>query len=444
MIPSSCCEPLRKYLVSKVAERSSLIIKIPLNILFLTQVLPYPLSGGAKVRAYYMFRYLAQQHEVTLVSFTRSDDTPEHLKHLRKYCKQVHTVPMQRSRIKNVIALVESFVTGRPAVVIRDRISGMRRLLRELVTKERYDVIHADQTSMAEYALFARSQANEFQMPKILLDEHNALHHVVHRQAEYESGYSRWLYNREADLLATYERYLLRHFDQILTVTEEDKATLLKLFSETEQARIAQKMSIVPICIDPDESALVNRATERLQIVHLGTMFWPPNIEAVQWFTRHVLPLVIEQVPDVRFVIAGKDPPVSIRNLADQKSQIGDHVDVVGFVRDPEKLIAASKVFVVPVQAGGGMRVKILDAWAWGIPIVSTTIGAEGIKIVPGENILIADDAYGFAEIVVKLILNKELSARLISGGRRWVEQHYSWQSTYKAIDMVYQELVEC
>jgi glycosyltransferase involved in cell wall biosynthesis len=89
------------------------------------------------------------------------------------------------------------------------------------------------------------------------------------------------------------------------------------------------------------------------------------------------------------------------------------------------------------------MRVKILDAWAWGIPIVSTTIGAEGIKIVPGENILIADDARDFAESVVKVILQKELSARLISGGRRWVEQHYNWKSTYGAIDLVYKELVD-
>jgi glycosyltransferase involved in cell wall biosynthesis len=395
------------------------------------------------VRAYYVLRSLARQHEVTLVSFTRSDDKPEDLKHLRAYCKHVHTVPMHRNRIKDVIALVESFVTGRPAVVIRDRISGMRRLLKDLVRNERFVVIHADQTSMAEYALFAQSQANELHMPKIILDEHNALHHLVLRQAEYESGYTRWLYQREADVLATYERNLLRYFDHILTVTEEDKVILLKLFSEQEEARIAQKMSVVPICIDSDETALVNRASGGPQIVHLGTMFWPPNIEAVQWFTRHVLPLIIKRIPNVHFVIAGKDPPASIKNMADKKSELGDWIDVVGFVRDPDNLIATSQVFVVPVQAGGGMRVKILDAWAWGIPIVSTTIGAEGIKIVPGENILIADDARDFAESVVKVILQKELSARLISGGRRWVEQHYNWKSTYGAIDLVYKELVD-
>jgi len=395
------------------------------------------------VRAYYVLRSLARQHEVTLVSFTRSDDKPEDLKHLRAYCKQVHTVPMQRNRIKDVIALVESFVTARPAVVIRDRISGMRRLLKDLVRNERFVVIHADQTSMAEYALFAQSQANELHMPKIILDEHNALHHLVLRQAEYESGYTRWLYQREADLLATYERNLLRYFDHILTVTEEDKVILLKLFSEQEEAQIAQKMSVVPICIDSDETALVNRVSGGPQIVHLGTMFWPPNIEAVQWFTRHVLPLIIKRIPNVHFVIVGKDPPAPIKNMADKNSEFGDWIDVVGFVRDPDNLIATSQVFVVPVQAGGGMRVKILDAWAWGIPIVSTTIGAEGIKIVPGENILIADDARDFAESVVKVILQKELSARLISGGRRWVEQHYNWKSTYGAIDQVYKELVD-
>ncbi|HUS94199.1 MAG TPA: glycosyltransferase family 4 protein [Patescibacteria group bacterium] len=413
-----------------------------MKILFLTQVLPYPLFGGAKVRAYYVLRYLAREHDITLVSFIRSDDQPEDLEHLREYCEQVHTIPIGRNRLKDILALIESFITGQPAVVIRDRISGMRRLLKDLVLNEQYDVIHADQTSMAEYALFAQSQADKIQLPKILLDEHNALHHVVQRQAEYEAGYSRWLYNREAGLLAKYERKLLRYFDHILTVTEEDRETLLKLFTDDEGSRIAQRMSVVPICIDTEAAAVVNQAGERPQVVHLGTMFWPPNIEAVQWFTKEVLPLVIGQVPHVRFVIAGKDPPASVRNLAGNKSEYGDWVDVLGFVREPDKLIAASQVFVVPVQAGGGMRVKILDAWSWGIPVISTTIGAEGIRIVPGKNILIADDPNEFAALVVRALLDKELAARLVSEGRGWVSQHYNWQSTYKAVDEVYRQLV--
>ncbi len=394
------------------------------------------------MRAYFMLRYLAREHDITLVSFIRTDDRPEDLEHLREYCKQVHTIPLRRNHLKDVLALIESFITGRPAVIIRDRVARMRRLLEELVLNGRYDVIHADQTSMAEYALFAQSQANKIQLPKILLDEHNALHHVVQRQAEYETGYSRWLYYREARLLANYERKLLRYFDHILTVTEEDKETLLKLFPDDEGSLIAQRMSVVPICIDTESAAVEIQAGERPQIVHLGTMFWPPNVEAVQWFAKEVLPLVIEQVPHVRFVIAGKDPPPSIKNLAGHKSEYGDRVDVLGFVREPDKLIAASQVFVVPIQAGGGMRVKILDAWSWGIPVVSTSIGAEGIRIIPGKNILIADDRNEFSELVVKALLDKELAAKLVSEGRGWVNKHYNWRSTYKAVDEVYRQLV--
>ena len=110
---------------------------------------------------------------------------------------------------------------------------------------------------------------------------------------------------------------------------------------------------------------------------------------------------------------------------------------------DPTPYLADSAVFVVPLRAGGGMRVKILDAWAGGIPIVSTTIGCEGINVTPGENILIADEPGDFAEAVIRVIRDEALARRLAENGRRHVETHYDWRRTYASFDRVYRQLMQ-
>ncbi|MGD8856864.1 MAG: glycosyl transferase family 1, partial [Chloroflexota bacterium] len=140
-----------------------------MKILFLTQVLPYPLTSGAKIRAYYALRHLSERHEITLVSFVRPDDEEAAVAHLASFCRAVHTVPMRRSPLKNVTSLVESAVGGRPAVILRDRLPSMERLLTGLVAQGGYDAVHADQTSMAQYALFARSAAPAGARPAAIL-----------------------------------------------------------------------------------------------------------------------------------------------------------------------------------------------------------------------------------------------------------------------------------
>lgn len=415
-----------------------------MRVLFLTQVLPYPLVGGAKIRAYYMLRQLAQSHEVTLVSFTREDDRPQDVDHLRRFCAAVHTVPMTRSRVQDGRALVESALTGRPLVIARDRLAAMETVLRDLVTAAPFDVVHADQTAMAQYALYARGQQQQrgHAAPRIVLDQHNALYLLVQRQARYERGRVRQaVWRREARLLARYEADLCRRFDHVLTVTQEDRAALLKLLPPGEAAAQAGKITVLPICVDPEARPPLPRDDDAPRILHLGTMFWPPNVEGVLWFVENVLPLVVRRVPEARFTIAGKNPPPEVRALAAPGAPLAGHVDVTGFVADADPLIARSRVFVVPLRAGGGMRVKIIDAWQWGIPLVSTTLGAEGIVSEPGENILLADTPDAFAAAVSAVLTNDDLARRLRTNGRSWVESHYNWRTVYPQLNRIYDAL---
>jgi glycosyltransferase involved in cell wall biosynthesis len=408
---------------------------LPLRILFLTQVLPYPLTSGAKIRAYYALRHLAQRHAITLVSFVRPDDQEDAVAHLAAYCEAVHTVPMTRSSLKNVTSLLESAVSGRPAIIVRDRLPAMERLLARLVIQGHYDAVHADQTSMAQYALFARSTAPAAARPAAVLDQHNALYLLVARQSTYESWPWRLLWRREARALAAYERGLVREFDQVLTVTEEDKAALLALCQEGERPGLAARITPIPICVDPSSQPPLAREAGGQQIIHLGTMFWPPNIEGVLWFAEQVLPLVRQEVPRARFVVAGMRPPAEVQALAEDQ---GDRIEVTGFVADPRPLLAQSQVFIVPVRAGGGMRVKIVDAWLWGLPIVSTTIGAEGLQVRDGKNLLLADEPQAFARAVVRLLREPGLGEAMGRAGRQWVEAHYDYRRVYGQFDEVY------
>lgn len=408
------------------------------QILFLTQVMPYPLDAGPKVRQYHMLRHLAKDHQVTLVAFTRADDPPEALEHLRGICSAVHTVPMHRSLWRNIRAAAKGLLTGLPVIVTRDEAGEMTTTLRQLTGKVAFDLVHADQLSMASWGELA-ARMRKHHRPRTLLDEHNAVYLLVRRMAETESNhFRRAAMAREARAFARYEADMCRSFDALLTVTEEDRQHLLSLFPPGEQEQLEKKFTVVPICVDPEQVApIVHHNGEAPTILHLGTMFWPPNVNGVLWFAQHVLPLIHDQVPEARFVVMGKNPPAEVQSLASDP-----RIQVTGYVDDPAPYLALADVFIVPLHAGGGMRVKILDAWLWELPIVSTPIGAEGIEVQDGSNILIANDAPAFARATLRLLTDPILNEQVRIEGRSWVQAKYAWQTAYQRVNQVYADLL--
>jgi len=412
------------------------------QILFLTQVLPYPLDAGPKVRAYHMLRHLSARHEVTLASFVRGDDTAAAVEHLRNICAAVHTVPIRRSTWRNLRAGIKGIATGLPVVIARDEMAEMAETLRRLAHETPFDVVHADQLSMAGYGQMTvrfSSPPSGPRRPRALLDEHNAVYVLAERIAEGETHLARHaLAAREAAAFARYEAAMCRAYDAILTVTAEDRDRLLMLCPPEGRAVQAQKFATIPICVDPQQTLAVrHQPAAAPTILHLGTMFWPPNVAGVLWFAREALPLIHRELPEVRFVVVGKNPPAEVRALtADSR------VEVIGYVADPEPYLAAADAFVVPLHAAAGMRVKIVDGWLWGLPIVATPIGAEGIEVRDGENILIAGDAAAFAAAVLRLLNDPPLNDRLRAAGRAWVEAKYAWQVAYQQVDDVYSRLL--
>ncbi len=191
-----------------------------MKILFLTQVLPYPLDAGPKVRNYYVLRHLAQQHEVTLVSFIRSDKEKQHLAHLNRFCHEVHLVPIYRSRTRDAFHLAHSLVNGEPFLIARDSIGQMHGTVQRLVRENHFDVVHADQLAMAQYVVNTNGA-------KKVLDEHNAVWTLVRRLWQNETSAARKLVlGLEWRKMYKYETATCRRFDHVFTVTDEDKQLL--------------------------------------------------------------------------------------------------------------------------------------------------------------------------------------------------------------------------
>jgi polysaccharide biosynthesis protein PslH len=403
-----------------------------MRILFLSQVLPYPVDAGPKARSYHVLRHLAQKHSVTLVCFVRNTDTPAAVAHLREFCHAVHTVPLVRSRVKDSLFLLKSLVAGRPFIIERDWVAAMAQQLDGLVRDGApYDAIHADQLWMAPYALWVRKQSNGAR-PRTVLDQHNAVFMIPQRMAESEPNLlKRALLQLEARKLADFEVKTCHQFDHVTWVTAEDYAAVQ---AQAHPPATIPNDGVIPICGSPEEVAPIQVQPGAQRLTFLGGLHYPPNAQGVLWFAREVFPHILTQHPHAVLTVLGKQPPAALNAVGIPPANL----TVTGYVDDPAPYLAETAVFIVPLLAGGGMRVKIIDGWTWGLPIVSTSIGAEGIAVQPGENILIADTPSAFAQAVLELLQNPVAAKRLAQSGRAWALQCYNWRTTYTKWDQIY------
>ncbi|MEI7554288.1 glycosyltransferase family 4 protein [Candidatus Chlorohelix sp.] len=389
------------------------------SLLLLTQVLPYPPDAGPKIKTYNLIRYLASSFDIVLVSFIRSDNTPSHVDELLKYCCEVYTVPMQRTRLRDVAALLLSLLSGQPFLMVRDRSRPMNKLLQGLVATNKFVAIHADQLNMAQFAL-------SLPVSKRVLDEHNAVWAIADRlRRGQKNPLKRLLLKLEAHKLRRYEQKTCRRFDVVLAVSREDALSL------------GVPCQVIPIGIDAEGVEPLKISSASCNLVSLGTMFYPPNIEAALWFGREVFPLIRRKCSKATYTIIGARPPAEIYQMAAQQPGIR----VVGYVEDLRPELERCSGLIVPLLSGGGMRVKILDALALGLPIVSTTVGAEGVQLEHDKNALLADTPAAFAAACLRL-LDGDLAQRLSEAGRKLALEEYDFRVAYKPLDELYSELI--
>ena len=394
-----------------------------MRLLLLTQVLPYPPDSGPKDKTLNTLKYLSANFEVTLVSFVRGDQS-EHVDYLRKYCKEIYTVPMKRNFVLDGISLGASVLKDQAWMMVRDHRRAMYELITNLDRQNHFELVYADQLNMAQYA-------QNLNGARKILDEHNALWLLYQRLWKtMPPGPKKWILARDWRLLKRYEGKICDEFDVVLAVSDEDRQALQEAIGHDAPIKV------IPITVDIDELKPVKRKPVGNHILYVGTLFWPPNVDGILWFIREVFPLIRQRMPDVQFDIIGARPPREIINY----SSAENHINVTGYVKDLTPYLQQSRLMVVPLRAGGGMRVKILNNLAQAIPVVTTSIGCEGIAVEHGKHLLIADSPQDFAEAVIALMESPQKAQELGENGRNLILERYDFRVAFSNLADILQK----
>lgn len=402
--------------------------KQQMRILVLTMLVAYPADAGPKIKTLQVLRHLTAQHQVVYCTFVRSIKEIQDAEKLREICCRVLTVPFKRSHVGDIRSLIESLAVGDSFLLRRNDRSAMQSMVRELLYEEHIDVLHVDQLNMMRFVPPDWSGT-------IILDEHNAVWQLVERlQKGSRNPITRWLLGREARFIRKFEGMACRRSQVVLAVSEHDKRALQEVAGESVPIKV------VPITIDT-ESSKATWAARNPQSNHLltiGTMSWLPNSEGVIWWLRKGYEKLNAIYPDLTYDIVGSRPPRTLQVLARRYKGVNLH----GYVADVIPFWTSATALVVPILSGGGVRVKILEAMAMGVPVISTTIGCEGLAVRNGEHLLVADTPEAFVGACVALLQDKELAHRLTQNARQLVLEHYDARVALRVLDDVYERVL--
>jgi len=402
------------------------------KIIFLAHLLPWPLEGGGQIKSYHTLRLLSTIADIRLVAFVRRTLDAEAdacNASLQELCRAgIRPVLLPRGRAHDAVAALGAWATRSSFIVSRDAAPAMHAAVQEEMAAGPYMALHVDHLQMAQFV------PKEIGGARVVLDCHNVEHLLVRRLTETTGanpllrGYAA----REWQRLRDYEQQAVHRADLTLTVSAADAASLRALAPDR-----ADTIVTIPIGVDTDYFRPTPRVTASKSLLFVGTLYWPPNVDSLRYFCREILPRIQERIPDVRLKIVGVRPIAAVRALAADPS-----VTVVGHVPDIRPFTLDCGAFVVPLRWGSGMRVKILNAMAMGLPVVSTTVGAEGIGVTDGEDILLADDPAAFADAVVRVLMDRALRERLGTVARRRMETRYAWDVIGPRLLSAYDEYV--
>lgn len=385
------------------------------SILVISPTFPYPLVSGGKLRIFHILRQLAKQYTVTLLTLAeQGDDTPGSRQALG-FLEELIAVPIDQSKtsqISRIIANAHRYLLGEPAVNIVKRSAGMEREIGKILSRKRFAAVQIEYSQYMQYLPLVRS----FNIPCLVV-AHDVSHVSLMRNAGVASGVRRLFWAREAKCMSAFEQAMWPRVDRIIAMSETDRDYILSLLPDA-------KADVVPNGVDISDYRASRDKYEVPTITFVGWMRHHPNLDAVSWFFREIWPIIRESHETVRFDVIGKGLPEGIG----QDMKKDGRVRYLGFIEDIRSAVGKSWISVVPLRIGSGTRLKILESMALGTPVVSTTIGTEGIQATDGKDILIADTPDAFATQVLGLLEDEARRKKLAAAGRMLVEDKYGWE----------------
>jgi polysaccharide biosynthesis protein PslH len=371
----------------------------------------WPPTAGGRIRSVETLSWLARRHEVTVLTTHGAADDHEALARRLPADARVISIPFAAPRVGSAsfaLALAASWTSRLPVDLWKWRSAAVRDRARALIDRG-VDVCVAD--FLVSCANVPRSRV------PLVLFEHNVEHQIWQRIAALERRpWRRGPLEIEARKMRSAERRACEAADIVVAVSEEDRARLAALAP-------ASRCVATPTGVDTDYFRPGPRHEVQNRLVFTGSMDWFPNEDAIVFFGEHVLPRIRAELPDVTVTVVGRNPGARLRACAERSG-----IALTGTVDDVRPFVDEAAVYIVPLRAGGGTRLKIFEALAMGKAVVSTTVGAEGLAVTPGRDVAIADQPDEFARAVIALLRDPDQRRALGRAGRQLVQSRYSWE----------------
>jgi glycosyltransferase involved in cell wall biosynthesis len=398
------------------------------TVLWLTYGLPWPTDRGGSIRYFNLIRQVAARYRVLLFAMLESADEARHLPKLAPFCERVEWAVMRAgSEIERARDLLGHLLRGRPLVTWPYCSRSLETKLRDLVSTGTIHILQIEHSFLAPF----RDAVPDGSPCRTILSFHNFGENQYRSMLRMHSGAVAKLgLFVKAVLMRGWEARLAARFDRCLVVSEIEAQRLRAVAADTA-------VSLVPNGVDTAALRPLPEAAAGKRLIFVGHLRYPPNIDAVRFLARHILPALRTRIPEARLTVVGEGAPRALREFAGRAD-----IDLVGRASCPLPYYQDAHVAVVPLRAGGGTRLKILEAMALGRPVVSTPLGCEGLAVEDGKHLLIAHDVEGFAAAVARLLTDRPLAARLSREARALVERDYDWTSIADRLLGVYDDLL--
>lgn len=397
-----------------------------MKILFVQNRILFPVNTGGRIRTLNVLRHLAQWHEITYLCNVEPGDE-EQLDQMRQLGLTLETCHWQGTKPdqwKFYWGLATNCCSSLPFSVSKDNNPLLRKRAEQLTTDSAFDVVICDFVQMAPATVGLPCQAS-------ILFQHNVEAQILQRHAEHDRG---WLRRRvmsaQEKKMRRFEQQAGRQFDAVIAVSEEDRSTFNNQYGW-------ENVEVIDTAVNVDYFEPQAQAIDNHNVAFVASLDWLPNQEGAVWFAREVWPLILAENPEARFSLVGRNPSRKVESLAAEQG-----VEVLGTVPDVRPYLAKAAVVVVPLLVGGGTRIKIFEAMAMGKAIVSTTIGAEGLKVTSGKHILLADSASDFASATNQLLADSDQRRQLGETAHQLVKKNFSSESVARQFERICRQVV--
>lgn len=389
----------------------------------LTPYLPYPPSSGGQIRSYNLIKQLSKKHKITLCSLIKYDSEEKYIDQLKRYCENVY-VFKRAEKPWTFSNLIKTAFSSFPFLVIRNFSKAEKNAIEKILKNEKFDLIHAE-------TFYVSPHIPKTNIPIVLVDQTIEYQVYQHFVDTFKLFFLRPLLMIDVAKIKYWETYYWKKAAKVIAVSERDATLMRKLVKGLD-------VTVTPNGVGED-LAQDTPVHFNKTILFMGNYAWLQNVEAAKILAEKVFPLILEKVPGALLLIAGQNTD-KITNLKSEKIILRDlKIDDIDGVK---KSYRESGILVAPLYGPGGTRLKILGAMAAKLPVVTTSVGIEGIEAKNGESVFLGEIPQELAELVIKLLENKDLYQKVALNARRLVETKYTYESIAEKLDKVYMEAI--